>query len=346
MNIFYQWYKKYFTNPQIVMFILFSLGIVVIIATIGQYLTPFFASLVIAYFLEGLVRPLQRRKIPRIIAICIVFLFFLGIVAFLLFWLVPLLTSQIGQFIHEFPNMIKYCQNLLKKLPEQYPQLVTQDQITNITNTIAQKIAQLGHKVLSFSLASVKGLINFIIYLVLVPVMSFFILKDKDKIIDFFRTFFPKDMEFTSKIWEEVNKKITKFIQGKILEIFICWLISYIIFLVLDLKFSLLLSFLVGISVLVPYIGATVMFIPVALTAYFQWGFELHTLYVVIAYLVFQFFDGNILVPVLMSGIVNLHPLAIITGVLVFGGLWGFWGVVFAIPLATLIHAIIKAWPR
>ncbi len=346
MNLFYNWYKKYLSNPQIVIFIIFSLVIIVLIVTVGKYLLPLFVSLGIAYFLEGIVETLEKRKIPRVIGICIVFFVFLIMLGFLLFWLIPILTNQIGQFIHELPKMIAYCKDFLKTLPQKYPSLISEEQINRLTVLITQKIAQFGHKILSFSLASVKGLINFVVYLVLVPIMAFFFLKDKEKIIDFFKPFLPKDMEFIIRIWKEVDRKITKFIQGKILEIFICWIASYIIFLLLDLKFSLLLSFLVGISVLIPYIGAAAMFFPVALTAYFQWGFDLHTLYVIIAYLVFQFVDGNILVPILMSGIVNLHPLAIIAGVLLFGGLWGFWGVVFSIPLATLIHAIIKEWPK
>ncbi len=346
MNLFYEWYKKYLSNPQIVIFILFSLAIIILIATIGKYLIPLFVSLGIAYFLEGIVEVLEKRKIPRVVAICIVFFVFLVVLGFLMLWLIPILTNQIGQFVHELPKMISYCKNFLKTLPQKYPSFVNEDQINKLTGVITQKIAKFGHKILSFSLASVKGFINFIIYLVLVPIMAFFFLKDKEKIIDFFKPLLPKDMDFVTKIWKEVDRKITKFIQGKILEIFICWIASYIIFLILGLKFSLLLSFFVGVSVLIPYIGAAVMFFPVALTAYFQWGFELHTLYVIIAYLVFQFVDGNILVPILMSGIVNLHPLAIIAGVLLFGGLWGFWGVVFSIPLATLIHAIIKEWPK
>ena len=72
----------------------------------------------------------------------------------------------------------------------------------------------------------------------------------------------------------------------------------------------------------------------------------MHTLYVISAYTVIQFLDGNVLVPVLFSEVVNLHPLAIIVAVLFFGGLWGMWGVFFAIPLATLIQAVINAWPR
>ncbi len=102
----------------------------------------------------------------------------------------------------------------------------------------------------------------------------------------------------------------------------------------------------VGISVLIPYVGAAVVTLPIAVVAYFQWGFNSDFAYVIIAYAIIQFFDGNLLVPLLFAEMVNLHPTAIITAVLFFGAVWGIWGVFFAIPLATLIHAVINAWPR
>jgi putative permease len=96
----------------------------------------------------------------------------------------------------------------------------------------------------------------------------------------------------------------------------------------------------------VPYIGAVVVTVPVILVAWFQWGWSPEFIWLGVAYTVVQALDGNILVPLLFSEVVNLHPVAIIVAVLVFGGLWGFWGVFFAIPLATLVHAILIAWPR
>jgi putative permease len=96
----------------------------------------------------------------------------------------------------------------------------------------------------------------------------------------------------------------------------------------------------------IPYVGATVVTLPVALVAYFQFGLTPPFYYVLIAYAAIQFLDGNVLVPVLFSEVVNLHPVAIIAAILLFGGLWGFWGVFFAIPLATVIQAILRAWPR
>ena len=133
--------------------------------------------------------------------------------------------------------------------------------------------------------------------------------------------------------------------RGKFAEILIIWFISLITFLWLDLEYAMLLSFMVGISVLVPYVGAAVVTIPIAIVAYFQWGYNSSFVYTLSAYAIIQFLDGNLLVPLLFSEMVNLHPAAIIAAVLIFGGLWGVWGVFFAIPLATLINAVMNAWP-
>jgi len=86
--------------------------------------------------------------------------------------------------------------------------------------------------------------------------------------------------------------------------------------------------------------------LPIAFVAYFQWGWGWSFGQVMIAYAVIQALDGNVLVPLLFSEALNLHPVAIIVAILVFGGLWGFWGVFFAIPLATVVQAVLKAWPR
>jgi putative permease len=114
---------------------------------------------------------------------------------------------------------------------------------------------------------------------------------------------------------------------------------------IMGMDFAMLLGVLVGLSVLIPYIGAATVTIPVAVLAYFQWGVSPEFWWLLVAYGIIQALDGNVLVPLLFSEVVNLHPVAIIVAVLVFGGLWGFWGVFFAIPLATLVQAVLKAWP-
>ena len=147
------------------------------------------------------------------------------------------------------------------------------------------------------------------------------------------------------QIWSEMNQQIANYVRGKFIEIIIVGGVSSIVFSLLGLNYALLLGILVGLSVLIPYIGALVVTVPVAMIAFFQWGWSNEFIYVLVAYGVIQMLDGNVLVPILFSEAVNLHPVAIILAVLVFGGLWGFWGVFFAIPLATLCKAVLNAWP-
>jgi putative permease len=185
-----------------------------------------------------------------------------------------------------------------------------------------------------------------LIYLVLVPILVFFLLKDKELLIGWGSNFLPRDRRLTYEVWVEVDRQIGNYVQGKLLEILIVGVVTWIAFRFLGLQYAVLLAALTGVSVLIPYVGATVVTLPVALVAYFQFGLAPAFYYVLLAYGIIQFLDGNLLVPVLFSEVVNLHPVAIIAAILLFGGLWGFWGVFFAIPLATVIQAILGAWPR
>ena len=123
------------------------------------------------------------------------------------------------------------------------------------------------------------------------------------------------------------------------------FLASFLVFWWLNLHYALLLAVLMGLSVIIPYVGATMVTFPVIFVAFFQWGLSDHFGYLVLAYTIIQALDTVVLIPLLFSEIVNLHPVAIIVAILFFGGLWGFWGVFFAIPLATLVNAVLNAWP-
>jgi putative permease len=149
-----------------------------------------------------------------------------------------------------------------------------------------------------------------------------------------------------TSVWVDVEAQIANYVRGKAGEIVIVGAVSYITFISMGLQYSALLATMVGFSVLIPYIGAAVVTLPIAFVAYFQWGWGLSFGQVMIAYAIIQALDGNVLVPLLFSEALNLHPVAIIVAILVFGGLWGFWGIFFAIPLATVVQAVLKAWPR
>lgn len=340
------WYHKHFNDPQVAILALLLLVSTLVLYFFGGILTPVLAAIMIAYLLDGAVAMMKRKGVPNFVAILITFSIFIILLLVVLFILAPLLVQQATQFVLEIPKMLAQGQALLMQLPEKYPNVISAQQVSDLLIEIRTQITDLSQLVVTFSLSSVTNLLSFMVYLVVVPLLIFFFLKDKGKILEWFVTFLPSDRKLVSTVWNEMNGKIAGYVRGKFLEIVLVWAVSYLTFFTLGLNYAMLLSFSVGVSVLIPYVGAAIVTLPVAIVAYFQWGYSSEMLYVVIAYGIIQFLDGNLLVPLLFSEMVNLHPSAIIVAVLLFGGLWGVLGVFFAIPLATLIHAVINSWPR
>ena len=161
-----------------------------------------------------------------------------------------------------------------------------------------------------------------------------------------FEGLLPANRPLLERVGAEMTVQIGNYVRGKAVEILIVGIATYVLFAWLGLNYAALLGLLVGISVLVPFVGAAVVTLPVVAVALLQFGWSASFFWIVIAYLAVQAVDGMILVPKLFSVAVNLHPITIIVAVLAFGGVWGFWGVFFAIPLATLVKAIYVAWPR
>ncbi|MDT8403304.1 AI-2E family transporter [Sulfuriflexus sp.] len=340
------WFKRHFSDPQVVMLaVLLLVGFLVVIY-FGEMLTPVLASLVIAYLLEGLIGMMQRHGVPRLVAVWAAFLLFIIALLFLLLGMVPLLSAQVAQFVHELPRMITTGQEAIMRLPERYPDFINQQQLADLLNSLRAEIATAAQGLLAFSLSSITNIVTLVVYLVLLPLLVFFFLKDKQLILDWASSYLPQDRRLASSVWDEVNGQLSNYVRGKFWEILVVGLISYITFETMGLQYAMLLGALVGLSVIVPYIGAAVVTFPVAIIAFFQWGTGNEFIYLMVAYGVIQALDGNVLVPLLFSEAVNLHPIAIIVAVLVFGGLWGIWGVFFAIPLATLVKAVLTAWPR
>ncbi len=346
MQVLTDWFRRYFSDPQIIFLSVFLLTLFAVLMVMGQMLTPVLASIVIAYLLEGLVASLERRGLLRLISVLIVFSLFMLFVASILLGVVPLVSRQVTDLVQQLPTMMTEGQNALMELPQRYPDLVTGDQIGELIDAIRGEIANTGQQILSVSLSSVVGVITLLVYLILMPLLVFFFLKDKDLILAWFRHYLPQHRAIAGTVWQDVDRQLANYVRGKFWEILIVWAVSYVTFTFFALNYAMLLAVLVGLSVIVPYIGASVVTVPVLLIAGFQWGWGSQFAWLTVAYLIIQALDGNVLVPLLFSEVVDLHPVAIIVAILVFGGIWGFWGVFFAIPLATLVQAILCAWPR
>ncbi len=339
------WFERHFSDPQVVILALVIMIGAAIVVFAGHLLAPLLASVVIAYLLEGAVRRLERWRVPRFVAVLVVFILFLSLFISMMLLLVPLLAGQLSQLARELPAIVTKTQILMLQLPERYPQFFSEQQIVELLNSLRNNITEFGQQLVVLSLSSAVQLMTLLVYLILVPLLVFFMLKDKNHIIDWLLLFLPKERSLVNVVWHDVDAGIGNYVRGKFFEILIVWSVSYVVFSFLALPYALLLSLVTGLSVIVPYLGAAVVTLPVAGVAAFNFGFEPAFWYVLAAYGIIQFFDGNLLAPLLFSEVVNLHPVAIIAAVLVFGGIWGLWGVFFAIPLATLIAAVLKAWP-
>lgn len=342
-----EFFKHFLPNSQAVALAIILVVSFVLIYSLSDLLMPVFVSIVLAYLLEGLVAKAESMKMPRQVAVYLVFSVFMACLIFLLFYLIPLVLQQAVELVQHIPEILNKAQAGVMSLPKMYPQMLSENKVQQIMFAVQRELLTYGQNVLSLSAASVVGLVSVMIYLFLVPMMVFFLLKDKQILVSWFLQFMPKDRHLTVRVWEEVDMQIANYVRGKFAEVFILWAVSYMTYAAMGLNYAMLLAVLMGLQVIIPYVGATLVTFPVLGVAYFQWGFGSDEfMYIIIAYSIIQALDGVILVPVLFSEAVNLHAIAIIVAILFFGGLWGFWGVFLAIPLATVVKAVLTAWPR
>jgi putative permease len=188
-----EWYQRHFSDPQVaILALLLILGSTVILL-VGDILTPILAAIVIAYLLDGAVYWLRRHKVPHFIAIISTFSVFILLVFVSLIVLAPLIVRQAIQFMREIPSMLAQGQAEIMQLPDKYPNIVSEKQIGDIMMRLQSQVADISQKVVEFSFASVIDLLSFMVYLVVVPLLVFFFLKDKEKIIVWFAKFMPRD---------------------------------------------------------------------------------------------------------------------------------------------------------
>ena len=258
MELITSWFKQHFSNPQVVYLGLCLLVLFAVLILMGHMIGPILVGIVIAYLLEGLVSKLEHMRVPRLVAVLIVFILFLLFVVVILFGLLPLVSQQATQLVQQIPSMLGKGHAAMLKLPDMYPDLVSQTQIDEIMTAMRIELTSWGQAIVSISMSSVVGLITVLIYLVLLPLLVFFFLKDKQAMIEWLSRFVPKEHQLVEKVWIEVDRQIGNYVRGKFWEIVVVWVACQITFSFLGLEYATLLAMLVALSVLIPYIGAAV----------------------------------------------------------------------------------------
>ena len=339
-------FRKIFSNEETLVFALLLTGAFLILFFLGNILTPFLISLIFAYLLVGMQTRLEDYGLNNVIAFTITFSFFLLLGIALMVWLGPLIYQQLQSLILEIPKWVNSFMLFVQNIPEKYPDLVSSDQITAFLQSLSGQITAISQDFLKASIAGIQNTATIAINLILLPILVFFFLFDRKSIISVFLSILPKERAILQKVWVEMDGQLSNYARGKAIEIVIVGSAAAIVFMFFGLQYIALLSVLVGFSVLIPFLGAFIITLPVAAVGLLQFGFTFDFWLLMSAYLILQILDGNLLVPLLFSDAVKLHPVVIMLAVFVFGGMFGFWGVFFAIPIATLIKAIWNSWPE
>ncbi len=336
-----KFFNRFFSNEESIYFAILLVTSFGFIIYFGKVLLPVIISLVIAFLLNGLMRSLISFNLSKKIAFSITLIVFFGFYLSL-FMALPSLGAQINNLLQNLPSIVASFQETLSNMNDYF----SEEDLEVIFSNLSSQISILLSSALGQLAGTVSLMFNAILYAIMIPLMVFFFLKDKEELLPLAASVLPKENDFMKTVFTEMNGQLFNYVTGKFIEMLIVATASYIVFALLGLPYAVLIAILVGLSVIIPIFGAILVTIPVVLIGLYEWGLTSNFYWLLGLYLLIQMLDGNVLVPILFSNRNNLHPVIIIIAVLFFGGIWGFWGLFFAIPLATFIKAIINSWPE
>ncbi|MEO5328387.1 MAG: AI-2E family transporter [Magnetococcus sp. THC-1_WYH] len=330
-------------NPQITGLILAMVLAGGGIAFFGKSLAPYLTALILAYLLEGMIGSLIRLRLPRMVAVVIIFSLFFLVLNLLLFSLLPNLVRELIRISQDIPHITQTLKELMIRMSESVSGWGDSAFAENILLGLVERSQQMAGDSVTFLLQSLPGVISVMVYLVLVPFLVFFFMKDKKILIDSFVRYMPRDRDLINRVLADVDTAVGGYIRGKFWELLLLGSTSYAAFLFIDFKYAFLVGLLTGLSVLIPILGLAVVALPVVILGIFQWGLTWDAINPLIIYAVLQVVDGNILAPMILGETVKVHPTTIMLAVLFFGSIWGLSGVFFAVPLWVLLRSVLDA---
>ena len=340
------WIARTFADPGGTGLFFTIILCLILVECFGHILTPVLISVAVAYMLSSIIDVFIKKGCPKGLAIGVVYTLFLALVIWIIAGLLPMLIKQLTNMLNELPEAFVQFKLWVSGLSHQYPKVIGPSFANNVSSFLQSQLGAAGKTILALSYNSLGSVITIIMYVLLVPLMVFFFLKDKASLLATVTEVLPKNRSVLMKVAREVNVQIGQYIRGRVIEIIIVSVVSIITFLCVGLQYAVLLGVIVGLSVIIPYVGAILAAIPVAIISLLQFGISWHFVIANIAFWIIIALDGNLLVPLLFAGVLDLSPTAIILSVLIFGDIWGFWGIFLAIPLASVVKAIWSAWPR
>lgn len=333
---------------------IFRIFVVVVLVTVvlalfraypvlGTTLFAFFVSILIAYLLNPLVNLLEKKKIKRGMGTLIVYaaltLFFVGVG----FLVVPAITVQIKNFINNLPTLsnqiMVWASDTLKKLN------INNDELYNQVNSlITQNLSKASTTVLNWSsgvILSISGSIGKLISLVLIPIITYFLLVDKDRIIKSLKNIVPrKHYGEVRGLYHEINVAMSAFVRGRILMAIFVGVATTIYLLLFKIEFAVVIGLITMVGDIIPYIGPFLGFTPAFIFAFLQ--SPIKAIWVGLMFLFIQWVENNLLGPKLLGSSTGMHPLIILLSIIIGGGMFGVWGMILSVPFVSLIMILYK----
>lgn len=330
-------------DPQVMTLVLVIAGCAAMVLYTGSVLAPVFSSLVVAYLLEGMIRFLVGLRWPRTLAVILIFSLFFISLLLLLFVLLPNLAQQLTKLLGEVPRITTALKTLLAQFSGYASGMIPPAIMENMLAQAMDATQKLMTTSVGYIMHGLPGVLSLLIYLVLVPVLVFFYLWDKEELLGSMVRYLPENREMLRRVLDQAELGVGGYIRGKFWELVILGIATYVAFAVMGVEYAFLLGLLTGLSVLIPFVGVAVVTVPVVVLGLFQYGMTWEAAQPFLVYTILQVLDGSVVAPLILGETVKVHPTTIIIAVLLFGALWGLWGVFFAVPLAVLVKSIAEA---
>jgi predicted PurR-regulated permease PerM len=314
----------------------------VVLWFLGDVLLPFVLGGAIAYFLDPVADRLERMGCSRVMATAIITV--VGLLAFvlLLLWVIPSLVNQALDLFDVAPTLFA---NLRDFLIERFPDIMdTESPLRQSLVSIGETIKARGGELLNTVLSSAAGIINIVMLFVIVPVVAVYLLLDWDNMVARIDELLPRDHAPTiRKLAKDIDGTLASFIRGMGTVCIILGTYYAVALMVIGLQFGLVVGFIAGLVTFIPYLGALIGgALAIGLALFQFWGDWLSIGLVAGVFMLGQVIEGNVLTPKLVGSSVGLHPVWLILALSIFGTLFGFVGMLVAVPVAASIGVVTR----
>lgn len=318
--------------------------LLVLIHLLSPVLMPFIVSAILAYLGDPMVVKLQSYRIPRTLAVIVVFIILFLVLFGLLLAVVPLLQSQIALLVAKIPDIIDWFrQTLLPWLDQRLGMVLQIDDFTHIMTQYWETVGKVAKGIVGVLTRSGAAVFSVVTSLLLIPFVTFYFLKDWHNVLGEVRKLFPRRYEaIWIKLLNDCDEVLSAFFRGQLVVMFALGVIYTLGLSMMGLELALLVGFLSGMMCIVPYLGFTVGILAAGVAAFVQFHDGWHLLYVLMVYGVGQAIESMLLTPLLVGDRIGLHPIAVIFAILSGGELFGFVGILLALPVAAVIMVLLR----